>query len=458
MVKALDSTYDAGRRGGSWRKVKPVKTLDLVVLAVEWGSGRRQGWLSNLHLGARDPDGGFVMVGKTFKGMTDELLAWQTEALLERETHREGHTVFVRPELVVEIALDGVQTSRRYPGGVALRFARVRGLPPRQGPRGRRPHHHRAGDAGRVFVGGSLSASVGVRCRRRGGPDGRLLHQRVVGRAWRRGDRSAPGPRHAPVRCGPWRPRACGAWPAGSSRPRPPAAGWRPCGGWACADRSDGRPTSATRSTLARGCSRRLTAVEVVAAVDRLRRGRRRGRSPRVGGGDVLDRLAAAQLALELAHVLLLLGRGHGEHDARRRRPGRCGPSGGRSPCRWPGGSNCSTQATPSTWMPRAATSVATSTCTSPRAERRQGPLALALAAVAVDGLGADAGLPQLLGQAVGAVLGAAEHDGRPRPLDEGGGHRMRSAWLTAQKRWVTSPCSSIECGLVAGGVALVAA
>jgi DNA ligase-1 len=134
MVKALDSPYDAGRRGGSWRKVKPVKTLDLVVLAVEWGSGRRQGWLSNLHLGARDPEGGFVMVGKTFKGMTDELLAWQTEALLERETHREGHTVFVRPELVVEIALDGVQTSRRYPGGVALRFARVRGYRPDKDP------------------------------------------------------------------------------------------------------------------------------------------------------------------------------------------------------------------------------------------------------------------------------------------------------------------------------------
>ncbi|MET0902861.1 MAG: ATP-dependent DNA ligase [Acidimicrobiales bacterium] len=134
MVKALDSTYDAGRRGGSWRKVKPVKTLDLVVLAVEWGSGRRQGWLSNLHLGARDPDGGFVMVGKTFKGMTDELLAWQTEALLERETHRDGHTVFVRPELVVEIALDGVQTSRRYPGGVALRFARVKGYRPDKDP------------------------------------------------------------------------------------------------------------------------------------------------------------------------------------------------------------------------------------------------------------------------------------------------------------------------------------
>jgi DNA ligase-1 len=134
MVKAINSTYDAGRRGGSWRKVKPVKTLDLVVLAAEWGSGRRQGWLSNIHLGARDPEGGFVMVGKTFKGMTDELLTWQTEALLEREVEREGHTVWVRPELVVEIALDGVQTSTRYPGGVALRFARVKGYRPDKDP------------------------------------------------------------------------------------------------------------------------------------------------------------------------------------------------------------------------------------------------------------------------------------------------------------------------------------
>lgn len=133
MVKALDSPYDAGRRGGSWRKVKPVKTLDLVVLAAEWGSGRRQGWLSNLHLGARDADGGFVMVGKTFKGLTDALLAWQTEALLAIEDHREGHTVLVRPELVVEIALDGVQASTRYPGGVALRFARVKGYRPDKG-------------------------------------------------------------------------------------------------------------------------------------------------------------------------------------------------------------------------------------------------------------------------------------------------------------------------------------
>ncbi len=127
MVKALDATYDAGRRGGSWRKVKPVRTLDLVVLAAEWGHGRRQGWLSNLHLGARDPERGFVMVGKTFKGLTDALLTWQTEALLAREVRRDGIVVHVRPELVVEIAVDGVQTSTRYPGGVALRFARVKG-------------------------------------------------------------------------------------------------------------------------------------------------------------------------------------------------------------------------------------------------------------------------------------------------------------------------------------------
>ncbi|MGH9138558.1 MAG: ATP-dependent DNA ligase [Acidimicrobiales bacterium] len=126
MVKALDSLYDAGRRGGSWRKVKPVRTLDLVVLAAEWGHGRRQGWLSNLHLGARDPAGGFVMVGKTFKGLTDQLLQWQTEQFLARKERETRGTVYVRPELVVEIALDGVQSSTRYPGGVALRFARVR--------------------------------------------------------------------------------------------------------------------------------------------------------------------------------------------------------------------------------------------------------------------------------------------------------------------------------------------
>lgn len=126
MVKALDAPYEAGRRGKSWRKVKPVHTLDLVVLAVEWGSGRRQGLLSNLHLGARGADGEMVMVGKTFKGLTDEMLAWQTARFLELETGRRRHIVDVEPVQVVEVALDGVQRSTRYPGGVALRFARVR--------------------------------------------------------------------------------------------------------------------------------------------------------------------------------------------------------------------------------------------------------------------------------------------------------------------------------------------
>lgn len=131
MVKSLTAPYAAGRRGSAWLKVKTARTLDLVVLAVEWGSGRRQGWLSNLHLGARDPaTGSFVMLGKTFKGMTDELLKWQTKELLARETHRDGHVVYVRPELVVEIAFNEVQRSSRYPGGVALRFARVKGYRP----------------------------------------------------------------------------------------------------------------------------------------------------------------------------------------------------------------------------------------------------------------------------------------------------------------------------------------
>jgi ATP-dependent DNA ligase I len=135
MVKALDAPYEAGRRGAGWLKVKPAHTLDLVVLGAEWGHGRRQGWLSNLHLGARDPaTGGFVMLGKTFKGMTDQMLAWQTVRLQELETHRDGITVFVRPELVVEVAFDGVQASTRYPGGVALRFARVKGYRPDKSP------------------------------------------------------------------------------------------------------------------------------------------------------------------------------------------------------------------------------------------------------------------------------------------------------------------------------------
>jgi DNA ligase-1 len=134
MVKEVSSRYEAGRRGSAWRKVKPVRTLDLVVLGAEWGHGRRRGWLSNLHLGARGPDGGFVMVGKTFKGLTDALLTWQTERLLELEVARSGIVVEVRPELVVEIALDGVQTSDRYPGGVSLRFARVRRYRPDKAP------------------------------------------------------------------------------------------------------------------------------------------------------------------------------------------------------------------------------------------------------------------------------------------------------------------------------------
>jgi DNA ligase-1 len=126
LVKSLDTPYTAGRRGAGWIKVKPRHTLDLVVLAVEWGHGRRRGVLSNLHLGARDPEsGGFVMLGKTFKGLTDEMLRWQTERLLALEERRDEWTVYVRPELVVEIAFDGVQRSPRYPGGLALRFARV---------------------------------------------------------------------------------------------------------------------------------------------------------------------------------------------------------------------------------------------------------------------------------------------------------------------------------------------
>jgi DNA ligase-1 len=127
VVKDAASPYKAGRRGKAWRKVKPVRTYDLVVLGAEWGHGRRQGWLSNLHLGARDPSTGeFVMVGKCFKGLTDELLEWQTKELLARESSRRGIAVLVRPELVVEIALDGVQSSTRYAGGLALRFARVK--------------------------------------------------------------------------------------------------------------------------------------------------------------------------------------------------------------------------------------------------------------------------------------------------------------------------------------------
>lgn len=140
VVKAIDSAYVAGRRGKAWVKAKPVHTYDLVVLAAEWGSGRRRGWLSNLHLGARDPHGefgepgGFVMVGKTFKGLTDELLRWQTEQFPELETRSTRSTMFLRPQTVVEIAIDGVQRSPRYPGGIALRFARVKQYRPDKRP------------------------------------------------------------------------------------------------------------------------------------------------------------------------------------------------------------------------------------------------------------------------------------------------------------------------------------
>jgi DNA ligase-1 len=131
MAKALDSPYEAGNRGASWLKVKRARTLDLVVLAAEWGNGRRRGWLSNLHLGARDPaTGQFVMLGKTFKGLTDQLLKWQTTEFLAREIGRDDWTVYVRPDLVVEIAFNDVQASSQYPGGLALRFARVKRFRP----------------------------------------------------------------------------------------------------------------------------------------------------------------------------------------------------------------------------------------------------------------------------------------------------------------------------------------
>jgi ATP-dependent DNA ligase I len=127
MAKSLDGIYAAGARGRTWLKIKQATTLDLVVLAAEWGHGRRRGWLSNLHLGARDPvKGGFVMLGKTFKGMTDAMLRWQTERLLQLEIGRDAWTVYVRPELVVEVAFSDIQQSPRYPGRLALRFARLK--------------------------------------------------------------------------------------------------------------------------------------------------------------------------------------------------------------------------------------------------------------------------------------------------------------------------------------------
>jgi DNA ligase-1 len=154
MAKSLTAPYAAGRRGSAWLKVKMARTLDLVVIAVEWGSGRRKGWLSNIHLAARDPaTGGFVMLGKTFKGMTDAILEWQTQELLARETHRDGHIVYVRPELVVEVAFSDVQQSPQYPGGVALRFARIKGY----------RHDKRAEDADTIEAVLRLAPSSGGR-------------------------------------------------------------------------------------------------------------------------------------------------------------------------------------------------------------------------------------------------------------------------------------------------------
>jgi DNA ligase-1 len=127
MAKSVSAPYSAGQRGFQWLKLKEATTLDLVILAAEWGNGRREGWLSNLHLGAWDPESGqFVMLGKTFKGLTDAMLRWQTEKLLSLEIHRDASTILVRPELVVEIAFSDIQDSPRYPAGLALRFARVK--------------------------------------------------------------------------------------------------------------------------------------------------------------------------------------------------------------------------------------------------------------------------------------------------------------------------------------------
>jgi DNA ligase-1 len=153
MAKALDAPYEAGSRGASWLKVKRAHTLDLVVLAAEWGHGRRRGWLSNLHLGARDEAGGWVMLGKTFKGMTDALLDWQTHELLAREVSRDAYTVHVRPELVVEIAFNDLQESPHYPGGLALRFARVKGYRPDK----------RAEDADTIATVRAIAAAQGAR-------------------------------------------------------------------------------------------------------------------------------------------------------------------------------------------------------------------------------------------------------------------------------------------------------
>jgi DNA ligase-1 len=165
MAKSLAAPYDAGSRGASWLKIKRTHTLDLVVLAAEWGHGRRKGWLSNLHLGARDPvQGGYVMLGKTFKGMTDEMLAWQTAELLARAVERNDWVVAVRPDLVVEIAFNDLQASPRYPGKLALRFARVkRYRPDKNAEEADTIETVRAIYAGQMARGSSVQASTDPR-------------------------------------------------------------------------------------------------------------------------------------------------------------------------------------------------------------------------------------------------------------------------------------------------------
>jgi hypothetical protein len=195
MAKALDAPYEAGRRGASWLKVKRAHTLDLVVLAAEWGHGRRHGWLSNLHLGARDPSGahspsGWVMLGKTFKGMTDALLEWQTAELLAREVRRDSGTVWVRPELVVEIAFNDLQESPHYPGGLALRFARVKGYREDKGRGGR--GHDRNGTDPLRGPGGAGGALIARQPATRSLEPGRLENREAVVERKRRRGRALP--------------------------------------------------------------------------------------------------------------------------------------------------------------------------------------------------------------------------------------------------------------------------
>ncbi len=278
MAKALDAPYAAGRRGAAWLKIKPVRTLDLVVLAAEWGHGRRKGWLSNLHLGARDPvTGSFVMLGKTFKGLTDEMLAWQTERFLAIETGRDNYTVYVRPEVVVEIAFNEIQASPIYPGGLTLRFARVKryrsdktadgGRHDRHGPPARRRDHVERG-VNRASGDTTIHASYR---HARHGPDRPLLHGDAARSAQpRQGARrllAVVGARGA-VREGLGHPaRRPTTWPR-RSRIRTSTSS-----SWAC-------PITCTKAAVRRGGQGRQGR-----AVHEAARARRRGSAPDPEGG-----------------------------------------------------------------------------------------------------------------------------------------------------------------------------